>query len=56
MKLAAVGCPRNCAEATVKDLGAVAIEGGWQVYVGGAPGSGCGPQTFCVRSRPMRRS
>lgn len=38
MKLAAVGCPRNCAEATVKDLGAVAIEGGWQVYVGGGAG------------------
>lgn len=35
MKLAAVGCPRSCAEATVKDLGAVAIEGGWQVYAGG---------------------
>lgn len=35
MKLASVGCPRNCAEATVKDLGAVAVEGGWQVYVGG---------------------
>lgn len=35
MKLAAVGCPRNCAEATIKDLGAVAIEGGWQIYVGG---------------------
>ncbi len=35
MKLAAVGCPRNCAEATVKDLGTVAIEGGWQIYVGG---------------------
>src|SRR5574337_1056584 len=39
MKLAAVGCPRNCAEATVKDLGAVAIEGGWQVYVGGGAGT-----------------
>ncbi|NJD67570.1 MAG: NAD(P)/FAD-dependent oxidoreductase [candidate division NC10 bacterium] len=35
MKLAAVGCPRTCAEATVKDHGAVAVEGGWQVYVGG---------------------
>jgi len=32
------GCPRNCAEATVKDIGVVAIEGGWQVYVGGAAG------------------
>jgi nitrite reductase (NADH) large subunit len=32
------GCPRNCAEATVKDIGIVAIEGGWQVYAGGAAG------------------
>jgi nitrite reductase (NADH) large subunit len=40
MKLAAAGCPRNCSEATTKDLGAVAIEGGrWEVYVGGAAGS-----------------
>src|SRR5579875_86539 len=39
MKLAVSGCPRNCAEATVKDLGAVAVENGWQIYVGGAAGS-----------------
>ena len=39
MKLAASGCPRNCAEATVKDLGAVAVDDGWEVYVGGAAGS-----------------
>jgi nitrite reductase (NADH) large subunit len=40
MKLAATGCPRNCAEATTKDLGAVAIEGGkWELYLGGAAGS-----------------
>lgn len=38
MKLSASGCPRNCAESTVKDLGVVAIEGGWQVYVGGGAG------------------
>ncbi len=40
MKLATTGCPRNCSEATTKDLGAVAIEGGkWEVYIGGAAGS-----------------
>ncbi|MGH7516697.1 MAG: nitrite reductase large subunit NirB [Gemmatimonadales bacterium] len=40
MKLATAGCPRNCSEATTKDLGAVAIEGGrWEVLVGGAAGS-----------------
>jgi nitrite reductase (NADH) large subunit len=38
VKMATVGCPRNCAEATVKDIGLVGIEGGWQVYVGGAAG------------------
>jgi nitrite reductase (NADH) large subunit len=40
MKLATAGCPRNCSEAYVKDLGAVAIEGGqWEIYLGGAAGS-----------------
>jgi nitrite reductase (NADH) large subunit len=40
LKLATAGCPRNCSEATTKDLGAVAIEGGkWEIYVGGAAGT-----------------
>jgi nitrite reductase (NADH) large subunit len=38
VKMGAVGCPRNCAEATVKDIGLVGQEGGWQVVVGGAAG------------------
>jgi nitrite reductase (NADH) large subunit len=38
VKMASVGCPRNCAEATVKDIGLVGQEGGWQVVVGGAAG------------------
>ncbi|WP_432562937.1 nitrite reductase large subunit NirB [Kineococcus sp. SYSU DK003] len=40
LKLGVVGCPRNCAEAYVKDVGVVAIGGGrWEVYVGGAAGA-----------------
>jgi nitrite reductase (NADH) large subunit len=40
MKLATAGCPRNCSEAMVKDLGAVAVEGGkWEIYIGGGAGS-----------------
>ena len=40
VKLATTGCPRNCSEATTKDIGAVAIEGGkWEIYIGGAAGS-----------------
>jgi nitrite reductase (NADH) large subunit len=40
LKLATAGCPRNCSEALVKDVGAVAVEGGkWEIYVGGAAGA-----------------
>lgn len=40
MKLAAAGCPRNCSEAMVKDVGVVAVEGGrWEIYLGGAAGA-----------------
>lgn len=40
MKLAVSGCPRNCAESYVKDVGIVAVEGGrWEIYVGGAAGA-----------------
>ena len=38
VKMGAVGCPRNCAEATVKDIGIIGNEGSWQVVVGGAAG------------------
>lgn len=40
LKMAVVGCPRNCAEAYVKDVGVVAVgEGRWEVWVGGAAGA-----------------
>ncbi|MFC6333426.1 nitrite reductase large subunit NirB [Paenibacillus septentrionalis] len=38
VKLAVSGCPRNCAEATIKDLGVVAIDGGWEIHIGGNGG------------------
>lgn len=38
VKMAVSGCPRNCAEATIKDFGAVATEGGWELHVGGNGG------------------
>jgi nitrite reductase (NADH) large subunit len=42
VKSAVSGCPRNCAESYVKDIGLVAIgdptHPGWEVYVGGAAG------------------
>lgn len=40
LKLAVAGCPRNCSEAYVKDVGVVAVDGGrWEIYVGGAAGA-----------------
>ncbi|HZS72053.1 MAG TPA: nitrite reductase large subunit NirB [Candidatus Acidoferrum sp.] len=38
LKMGVAGCPRNCAEATVKDIGLIGQEGSWQVVVGGAAG------------------
>jgi len=37
-KMAVSGCPRNCAEATIKDFGVVAVESGWELHVGGNGG------------------
>jgi nitrite reductase (NADH) large subunit len=40
MKLAVAGCPRNCSEAMVKDVGVVAVgDSKWEIYVGGAAGA-----------------
>ncbi len=40
LKLATAGCPRNCSEALIKDVGFVAVgDGKWEIYVGGAGGS-----------------
>jgi nitrite reductase (NADH) large subunit len=38
VKLAVSGCPRNCAEATIKDLGVVCVEAGYDIVVGGNGG------------------
>ncbi|MBI5745996.1 MAG: NAD(P)/FAD-dependent oxidoreductase [Nitrospirae bacterium] len=39
IKIGVSGCPRNCAEATIKDIGVVGIQDGWEVYVGGNGGN-----------------
>ncbi|MDX8348227.1 nitrite reductase large subunit NirB [Cognatiyoonia sp. IB215446] len=38
LKMAVSGCPRNCAEATCKDIGVVCVDSGYQVSIGGAAG------------------
>jgi nitrite reductase (NADH) large subunit len=38
VKLAVSGCPRNCAEATIKDVGVIGVDSGWEIYVAGNGG------------------
>ncbi len=38
VKLAVSGCPRNCAEATIKDVGVIGVESGWEIYIAGNGG------------------
>jgi nitrite reductase (NADH) large subunit len=37
-KIAVSGCPRNCAEATIKDFGVVCVDSGYEIHVGGNGG------------------
>ena len=38
LKLAVSGCPRNCAEATCKDIGVICVDSGYEIHFGGAAG------------------
>ena len=38
VKLAVSGCPRNCAESGIKDVGIIAVDSGWELYIGGNGG------------------
>jgi nitrite reductase (NADH) large subunit len=37
-KIAVSGCPRNCAEATIKDLGIIGVDSGWEISIAGNGG------------------
>ncbi len=38
LKLAVSGCPRNCSEATCKDIGIICVDSGYEIHFGGAAG------------------
>jgi nitrite reductase (NADH) large subunit len=38
VKLAVSGCPRNCAEAGIKDVGVIGVDSGYELYIGGNGG------------------
>src|SRR3546814_19516905 len=37
-KIAVSGCPRNCAEATIKDIGVICVDSGYELHIGGNGG------------------
>ncbi len=37
-KIAVSGCPRNCAEATIKDFGVICVDSGYELHIGGNGG------------------
>ena len=38
VKFAVSGCPRNCAESGIKDVGIIGVDSGWEMYMGGNGG------------------
>ncbi len=57
VKMGVSGCPRNCAEATVKDLGVIATEGGeWEISIGGAAGASVRKTDILCRVRTQEEA
>jgi nitrite reductase (NADH) large subunit len=51
VKLAVSGCPRNCAESGIKDVGVIGVDSGWEVYVAGNAGIKTEVAHFFVKLR-----
>jgi len=51
VKLAVSGCPRNCAESGIKDVGIIAVDSGWEIHVGGNGGIKTEVARFLVKVR-----
>ncbi|KFB66337.1 nitrite reductase large subunit NirB [Candidatus Accumulibacter vicinus] len=51
VKLAVSGCPRNCAEAGIKDVGVIGVDSGYELYVGGNGGIKTEVAQFFVKVR-----
>ncbi|MBC8056568.1 MAG: NAD(P)/FAD-dependent oxidoreductase [Rhizobiales bacterium] len=49
VKLAVSGCPRNCAESGIKDVGVIGVDSGWEIYVGGNGGIKTDVAQFLVK-------
>lgn len=53
-KIAVSGCPRNCAEATIKDIGVIGVDSGWEIHIAGNGGIKVRVTDFFVKLPPMK--
>lgn len=51
VKMAVSGCPRNCAESTIKDVGIIGVDSGWEIYVAGNGGIKAEVSRFFAKAR-----
>jgi len=51
VKLAVSGCPRNCAEAGIKDVGVIGVDSGWEIHIAGNGGIKTEVAHFLVKVR-----
>jgi nitrite reductase (NADH) large subunit len=51
VKMAVSGCPRNCAESGIKDVGVIGVDSGWEIYVAGNGGIKTEVAQFLVKVR-----
>jgi len=55
LKLAVSGCPRNCAESTIKDIGVICVDSGYDLHIAGAAACTSRRPTCSAMSIPKRR-
>ena len=56
VKMAVSGCPRNCAESTIKDVGIIGVDSGWEIYVAGNGGIKAEVSQFFVKVRTQEEA
>ena len=50
VKLGVSGCPRNCAEATCKDIGVICVDSGYEISIAGAAGMDVRETEFLIKA------
>ena len=55
VKFAVSSCPRNCAEAGIKDVGIIGVDSGWEMYIAGNGGIKTEVAHFFTKLKPPKK-